>query len=198
MGTESDRRLLPILYLCQIYHLLNLKHLENVHRCTLNNLKVVSVSHFKPTQIGGIIKFKTTLDSAFNVLRIWRRELVEVELILHKPYTVELKIPVYNRQQVVIVFNVLPLGEAEHKLFIDIYSNLKWPKHLLQILLHLAACITLFEDLPYLHRLAKGNLYRRTIAHRISNHETMQLYRRFAYLYGSAKEQAQLMGAVQE
>lgn len=190
----SQEYLLPFPYLCQIYHLLNLKHLENVHHCSLNNLKVVSVSQFKPTNSGGIIKFKTTLDSPFNLLRIWRQHFVEVELILHNPYTVELKIPVYNQKQFAIIFNVLPLGQDEHKLFIDIYSTLAWPKPLLQILLHLAASITLFEDLPYLHKLAKRNLHRLVSSNRISNHETMQLFKRFASLYGSQKQQAQLTG----
>jgi hypothetical protein len=87
--------ILPFPCLSQMYHLLNLKHLESIHGFSLNNLKVVEVSNFQPTTSGGILKFQTILDSPFNILRIWRQPVVEVDLTLHTPYTVELNIPVY-------------------------------------------------------------------------------------------------------
>jgi hypothetical protein len=177
---------LPFPYLCQIYHLLNLKHLENIHSFSLNNLRIVKVSDFQPTLIGGMIKFQTVLDSPFNPLRIWRQPVVEVELSLHTPYTVELNIPVYNDKRIIVIFNAFPISSNEHKFFIDIYSNLEWPKPLLQILLHFASCLTLFEDIPYLHKLAERNLSRLTGSGKISNHETMLLFKRFTELYGSA------------
>ena len=180
----SQNYILPFPYLCQLYHLLNLKHLETIHHFSLNNLKVIKVSHFQPTPIGGMLKFQTILDSPVNALRIWRQPIVEVELILHTPYTVELSIPVYNNKRIIVVFNVLPLSHTEHKFFIDIYSDLEWPKPLLQILLHFASCLTLFEDLPYLGKLAERNIYRLVNLSRVSNHETMWLLGRFVELYG--------------
>ncbi|GAB4377607.1 MAG: hypothetical protein Kow00121_27510 [Elainellaceae cyanobacterium] len=176
---------LPFPYLCQIYHLLNLKHLEQVHNFSLSNLRVVKISQFQTTEIGGKIKFQTILESSVNALRIWRQPIVEVDLILHTPHTVELSIPVYNDKRITVIFNVLPLSDVEHKLFIDIYSNLSWPKPILQMLLHVAAGLTLFEDLPYLRKLAERNLDRLVNLNKISNHETMLLFKRFVDLYGA-------------
>ncbi len=184
----SQEYILPFPYLCQIYHLLNLKHLESIHNFSLNNLKVISVDDFQPTDIGGKIKFKTILDSPINALRIWRQPIVEVGLVLHNPYTVELCIPVYNNKYIIVMFNILPLSKTEHKLFIDIYTNLEWPKPLLQLLLHFASCLTLFEDLPYLRKLAQRNIHRLVNLSQLSTHETMWLFRRFVDLYGSSIE----------
>lgn len=181
----SQEYILPFPYECQIYHLLNLKHLESIHGFSLNNLRVISVNEIEPTAIGGRVKFQTMLDSPYNPLRIWRQPIVEVDLILHTPYTVELSIPVYNEKRITVIFNALPLSENEHKLFIDIYSDLGWPKPLMQILLHFASCLTLFEDLPYLRKLAERNVDRLVQAGKASKHETMWLFKRFADLYGS-------------
>lgn len=180
----SQEYVFPFPYLCQIYHLLNLKHLEEVHHFSLSNLKIINVSSFQPTTIGGAMKFQTILESSFNTLRIWRQPLVEVDLILHTPYTVELNIPAYNNKRIIVIFNILPLNDAEHKLFIDIYSNLSWPKPILQAILHLAACLTVFEDLPYLHKLAERNLERIVQMSKVPSHDTMQLFKRFTELYG--------------
>jgi len=190
--------ILPFPYLCQIYHLLNLKHLETIHNFSLNNLRVIKVCHFQPTTSGGIVKFQTVLDSPINPLRIWRQPIVEVDLILHTPYTVELSIPVYNNKRIIVMFNALPLNNNEHKLFIDIYSNLEWPKPLLQILLHCASSLTLFEDLPYLRKLAERNINRLVNTSKSSNNETMWLFRRFVDLYGSSKKSAQIIGTSSE
>ncbi|MBD2120786.1 hypothetical protein [Trichocoleus sp. FACHB-262] len=179
---------LPFPQLCQIYHLLNLKHLENVHSFSLNNLRIVKVSQVNATSIGGYIKFQTILESPFNVLRIWRQPIVEVDLILHSPYTVELSIPVYNEKRITVLFNAIPLSETEHKFLIDIYSDLPWPKPLLQAVLHVSACLTLFEDLPYLHKLAQRNLDRLVNSSRLPSHETMWLFGRFVSLYGSSAQ----------
>lgn len=183
----SQEYILPFPYLCQIYHLLNLKHLETIHGFSLNNLRILKVSDFQPTIIGGVLKFQTVADSPLNALRIWRPPIVEVELILHTPYTVELRIPVYGDKHITVIFNVLPLNANEHKLFIDIYSNLVWPKPLLQTLLHVASCLTLFEDLPYLRKLAERNIQRLVNSSRISEHQTMWLFKRYVELYGSPR-----------
>ncbi|KZL50587.1 hypothetical protein PN488_17765 [Nodularia spumigena CS-591/12] len=181
----SQEYILPFPYLCQIYHLLNLKHLETVHNFSLNNLKILNVSYFQPTNIGGIIKFQTILDSPANPLRIWRKPIVEVDLILHTPYTIELSIPVYNNKRIVVIFQAFPLNDKEHQLFIDIYSDLNWPKPLLQILLHFASCLTLFEDLPYLRNLADTNVERLFKLGKFSNNASMLLFQRFVELYGT-------------
>jgi hypothetical protein len=186
---------LPIPYLCQIYHLLNLKHLESVHGFSLNHLKVVDVSQLEPTAIGGVIKFQTVLDSP-NLLSLVRRPVVEVELTLHTPYTIELNLPVHDGKRIAVMFNVLPLSNNEHKLFIDIYSNLALPRPILQILLHFASSLTVFEDLPYLRKLAKANIHR-SIKLGQFNHKTTQLFKRFVDLYGSSLSQPQSTGAVE-
>lgn len=193
----SQAHILPIPYLCQIYHLLNLKHLESIHSFSLNGLKVLNVSQFETTTIGGVIKFQTVLDSPLNLLRIWRQPVVEVELTLHTPYTVELSIPIYGGKNITVMFNVLPLSHNEHKLFLDIYSNVAFPKLLLQIILHLASSLTLLEDMPYLRKLAKSNLHRSDKVAKASHHKTMQLYKRFTDLYGSSLKQPEFSGAVE-
>jgi hypothetical protein len=192
----TQEYVLPIPYLCQIYHLLNLKHLESVHGFSLNRLKVTSVSQFEATASGGVIKFQTVLDSSPNLLRVFRQPVVEVKLTLHTPYTVELGIPVYRGKNIAIIFNILPLSNSEHKLFIDIYSDLLLPKLFLQTLLHFASSLTLFEDLPYLQKLARANLQNRSkIGH--SNHKMMQLFNRFIELYGSSLQEPPSIGAVE-
>jgi hypothetical protein len=193
----SQGYVLPIPYLCQVYHLLNLKHLEQVHSLSLKGLKVNNVSQFEETKIGGIIKFQTTLAPSVNLLKIWRKTIVEAELTLHTPYTIELSIPIYSDRRIVVIFNMLPLGSNTHKLFIDIYSNLICPKPVLQIILHCASCLTLFEDLPYLDKLASKNLHSTIKFDRVSNNETMQLFKRFVDLYGSIMTQPQSTGAVE-
>ncbi|MEA5568193.1 hypothetical protein VB693_22485 [Anabaena sp. UHCC 0399] len=189
----SQEYILPFPYLCQIYHLLNLKHLETVHNFSLNNLKVLNVSDFRPTNIGGIIKFKTLLDSPINPLKIWRQPIVEVDLILHTPHTIELSIPVYNNKRIIVIFYAFPLNEKEHRLFIEIYSDLKWPKPILQIFLHFASCLTLFEDLPYLRNLAEIDIERLFKLSRVSKQANMLLFKRFVELYGSSREKIKLI-----
>lgn len=176
---------LPFPYLCQIYHLLNLKHLESIHSFSLNNLRVTGILNCQSTLTGGVIKFKTMLEAPINILRIWRQPGVEVELTLHTPFTIELSIPVYNDKKIIVIFNVVPLSKNEHKLFIDIYSNLGWYKPFLQIILHIASCLTLFEDLPYLQTLAKRNLERLVGLNSVLSHETQWLFKRFIDLYGA-------------
>ncbi len=189
----SQEYILPFPYLCQIYHLLNLKHLETVHNFSLNNLKILNISHFQPTKIGGIIKFQTILDSPANPLRIWRKPIVEVDLILHTPYTIELSIPVYNNKRIIVIFQAFPLTDKEHQLFIDIYSDLNWPKPLLQILLHFASCLTLFEDLPYLRNLTDKNIERLFKLSKFSNNASTLLFKRFVELYGTSGNTAKLI-----
>lgn len=193
----SQEYLLPIPYLCQVYHLLNLKHLENVHSLSLNGLKVGKVSQFEETTSGGSVKFKTTLDRSLNVLRMWRQPIVEAELTLHTPYTIELTVPVFNNRKITILFNILPLGDNAHKLFIDIYSDLEVPKPILQLVFHCAACLTLVEDLPYLYKLANGNLHRRVKSIGVSNRDTMKLFKRYVDLYGSSLDRPDSLGAIE-
>lgn len=188
----SQTHILPFPYLCQIYHLLNLKHLESIHGFSLGNLKVIGVSHFQPTHQGGSLKFQTVLDSPFNILRIWRQPVVEVELTLHTPYLVELKIPAYQGKEITIIFNVVPLGQDVHQFVIDIYSDVEWPKSILRFIFQLAASLTLLEDLPYLRHLSTRNL-RHSFEQTIPRHQTMQLFRRFIELYGSSFEVPQLL-----
>jgi len=65
----------------------------------------------------------------------------------------------------------------------------------LQILLHIASCLTLFEDLPYLRKLADRNINHLVNRNRISNHETMWLFNRFVELHGSSVEMPKLIEA---
>jgi hypothetical protein len=181
----SQIHTLPFPYLSQIYHLLNLKHLETVHSNSLGSLKVIDVSDFQTTQIGGAVKFRTTLNSPINLLKIWRQSIVDVDLILHTPYTVELNIPMYGEKRMIVMFNVFPLGNTAHELFIDIYTDLKWPKWLLTSVLHLAALFTVYEDLPYLKKLSERGLEGLLNPNRTLSHKTMWLFKRFVNLHGS-------------
>jgi hypothetical protein len=191
----NQEYILPFPYLCQIYHLLNVKHLESVHSFSLSKLKVTGVSQFEPTATGGVIKFQTVLNSSINALKVWRQSAVEAELTLHTPYMIELNIPAYSGKRIAIIFNILPLSDQDHKLFIDIYSNLILPRPILQLLLHVASSLTLLEDLPYLHRLAKSNIQRSSKIGK-SNHKTLQLFNRFVELYGSSLQEPPSIGAI--
>lgn len=188
----SQEYILRFPYVCQIYHLLNLKHLETIHKFSLNNLRIVQVSNIQSTSLGGIITFQTLLDSPVNILRIWRQPIVEVDLILHTPYTVELSIPVYRNKKITVMFYAYPITENDHHFLIDIYSDLEWPKPILQIILHIASCLTLIEDLPYLRKLAEINVGSIIKKNRMSNHETMWLFNRFVELHGSNVEMPKL------
>jgi hypothetical protein len=180
----SQRYNLPFPHLCQIYHLLNLRHLETIHKFSLNNLKISGVGSQQLTDVGGTIKFETTLNSPLNLLRLWRQPVAEVDLKLHNPYTVELSIPVYGSKRMFVIFNVLPISDFDHQFLVDIYSDVQWFKPILQLFLHLAAVLTLLEDLPYLHQLTKKNLAHTVRSKRISQHENMWLFKRYADLYG--------------
>jgi hypothetical protein len=185
---------LPFPYLCQIYHLLNLKHLETIHSFSLNNLKVVNVSYIEPTERGGVVKFQTVLESPFNVLRMWRKSTTEAQLTLHNPYTVELAIPVYGNKVVIVLFNALPLSQNEHQFCVDIYSNLNWYKPLLKVVLHFASVLTLIEDLPYLQAIAQKNVQRLAKPER-NRSDTMWLFGRFVGLYGTVVSCIPQLGA---
>ncbi len=174
---------LPFPYLSQIYHLLNLKHLETVHSSSLGSLKVIDVCSVQPTPLGGLIKFRTSLKSPINLLRFWRQAVVDVDLILHTPHMVELNIPVYGEKRMVVIFNVQPLSDTSHEFSIDIYSDLKYPKFLLSAVLHLASLITLYEDMPYLKRLSNRKLDNLLNSTKAMDHKTMGLFKRFVDLY---------------
>lgn len=189
---------LPFPYLCQIYHLLNLKHLEDIHRFSLGNLKVIKISHFQETQMGGQIRFKTVLDSPFNVLRLWRDPSVDVDLTIHSPHQIELNVPAYGQKCIRVLFSVIPLNAEEHYLCIQMFSNLQWPRELLKAILLLAASLTLLEDLPYLRHLARRSykqLSRRPLQTKETS-QTMQLFHRYVDLYSDRREfqQLQLLG----
>lgn len=177
---------LPYPFICQIYHLLNLKHLEDIHRFSLGNLKVLDVSYFRKTKAGGQLRFKTMLDSPLNVLRMWRSPTVDVDLIIHSPHQIELKVPTYRNKYIQVLFSVIPLGAQEHQLFIQMFCDLRWPREFLRVILLLASSLTLLEDLPYLRQLAKRNpaTYQK-LADTNPACETMQLYYRYIDLYRS-------------
>jgi hypothetical protein len=181
----SQLHVLPFPYLSQIYHLLNLKHLETVHANTLGSLKVLDVYNCHQTPSGGSIQFKTALNSPLNILKIWRKSTVSVELILHTPYMIELTIPVYGGSQMIVLFNVFPLGKSAHEFSVDIYTDLPYPKFLLRAILHLASIFTLYEDLPYLKKLSRKETDGLLALKKVSNHKSMWLFKRFVHLHGS-------------
>lgn len=183
---------LPFPFICQIYHLLNLKHLEEIHRFSLGNLKVLKVSHFHKTQAGGRLRFKTMLDSPLNILRLWRDPSVDVDLTIHSPHQIELKVPAYGQKSIQVLFSVIPLNQQEHQLVIHMFSDLQWPKELLRVVLLLASSLTLLEDLPYLNHLASRDLSASRIVGRKSSCQTMQLFQRYVDLYTGYWEHQQL------
>lgn len=174
---------LPFPYICQIYHLLNLKHLEEIHRFSLGNLRVLKVNHFRETQAGGQLRFKTMLDSPFNILRMWRDPSVDVDLTIHAPHQIELKVPAYRQKFIRVLFSVIPLNGKEHQLHIQMFSNLQWPRELLRVILLLASSLTLLEDLPYLNQLAKRNFTSSMHGSEGQSSQGMQLFQRYTHLY---------------
>jgi hypothetical protein len=176
---------LPFPYLSQIYHLLNLKHLETVHSTSLSSLKVVDVCNLQPTPLGGTVQFKTSLTSSLNILKIWRKSVVDVELTLHTPYMIELSIPMHKERKMIVLFSVFPLGSKSHELLIDIYTDLIYPKFLLRSILHIASLFTLYEDIPYLNKLSEMGLENLLSSGKISSSKTMWLFSRFVNLHGS-------------
>lgn len=185
---------LPFSHQCQIYHLLNLKHLEEIHRFSLGNLKVTEVSDFQETQTGGTLRFKTVLDSPTNILRLWRDPSVEVDLTLHTPYQIELKVPIYNQKHIHVLFEVLPLATDEHQFSIKMFSDLGWPQTVMRAILIIAASLTLLEDLPYLNRLSTINLGRsRQPDREVLKTPNMQLFCQYLRLYGRHWENARLL-----
>ncbi len=189
----SQLHTLPFPYLSQIYHLLNLKHLETVHSTSLGSLKVVDVCNLKPTPLGGTVQFKTTLTSSLNVLKIWRQSIVDVELTLHTPFMIELSIPVYGGKKMIVIFSIFPLSSTSHELLIDIYTDLPYPRFLLLTILHIASLFTLYEDLPYLKKLSERGLENLLSSNQISSNKAMWLFERFVNLHRS---EAQLHRAV--
>jgi hypothetical protein len=181
----SQLHILPFPYLSQIYHLLNLKHLETVHSTSLGGLKVLDVYNCHQTSSGGSIKFKTTLNSSLNILKIWRKPTVNVELTLHTPYMIELTVPVYGARQMIVLFNVFPLSNTAHEFSVDVYTDLPYPKFLLRAILHLASIFTLYEDLPYLKKLSRRGADGLLALKKASDHKSMWLFKRFINLYGS-------------
>ncbi len=184
----SQAYVLPYPYLCQIYHLLNIKHLETIHSFSLGDLRIVNVNSCAPTSLGGRVRFSTVLNSPLSLIKAWRQPIVEVELTLHTRYMVELSIPVYGGKKITVIFNSFPINSDTHELLIDIYTDLKWPKPILQIILHIASVFTLFEDLPYLKQLSSKNLTQLFSRNRTSKHEMMWLFRRFVELYTPEQE----------
>jgi hypothetical protein len=185
---------LPFPYLCQIYHLLNLKHLEDIHRFSLGNLKVLKISHFQKTQAGGRVRFKTVLDSPFNILRLWREPSVDVDLTIHSPHQIELKVPVYQQKCIHVLFSVVPISAEEHQFSVHMFTDLQWPREFLKAIMLIAASLTLLEDLPYLQSLAKrnyGGLTRHT-QERKHPPQAMQLFQRYVDLYSGQHEYQQL------
>jgi hypothetical protein len=186
----SQLHTLPFPYLSQIYHLLNLKHLETVHSSSLGNLKVVDVCNIQPTPLGGTVQFKTTLTSSLNILKIWRQSIVDVELTLHTPYMIELNIPVYGGKRMIVMFNIFPLSSTSHELLIDIYTDLPYPRFLLLAVLHIASLFTLYEDLPYLKKLSERGLENlltsnKAASNKASGNKAMWLFERFVNLHSS-------------
>jgi hypothetical protein len=174
---------LPYPFICQIYHLLNLKHLEDVHRLSLGNLKVTKIDDFRATHRGGQLRFRTRLDSPFNVLRLWRNHSVDVDLTIHTPHQIELKVPVYRQKCIRVLFSVIPLGQSEHQLRIQIFSDLRWPREFLRAVLLLASSLTLLEDLPYLNQLAKRSTTSFSFAAQRHSSQSTQLFQRYVHLY---------------
>jgi hypothetical protein len=187
----SQLHTLPFPYLSQIYHLLNLKHLETVHSTSLGNLRVVDVCNLQPTPLGGTVQFKTTLTSSLNILKIWRQSIVDVELTLHTPYMIELSIPVYGGKKMIVMFGIFPLSSTNHELLIDIYTDLRFPRVLLLAVLHIVSLFTLYEDLPYLKKLSERGLENLLSSNKISSNKTMWLFTRFVNLHGSELQSSQ-------
>ncbi|ESA36507.1 hypothetical protein N836_07375 [Leptolyngbya sp. Heron Island J] len=139
-----------------------------------------------------LAEYPDHVDLRFKHIWLRRQNTVDVELTLHTPLTVELQVPVRDGKTINVIFNVLPLSEKAHGFYVDIYSNLPWPKSLLRFVLGLATSLTLLEDLPYLRKLTalkQQNLMRSSSSsdrEKDATIDTMQLYHRYVTLYSPA------------
>jgi len=119
-----------------------------------------------------------------------------VDLILHTPYQIELKVPVYNEKHIHVLFNVWPLNQNEHQLSVKMFSDLGWPNTVMKAILIIAASLTLLEDLPYLSQLSTINLGRsRHPDKEALKTPGMQLFQRYLRLYQGHWENAKLSPA---
>jgi hypothetical protein len=131
---------------------------------------------------------------------MWRNPSVDVDLTIHSPHQIELKVPAYGNKSIQVLFSVIPLGDQEHQLSIQMFCDLQWPREFLRVILLLASSLTLLEDLPYLRQLAQRNpsTYQK-LADTNPVCETMQLYHRYVDLYrGQRHSIPDLVGPVQE
>jgi hypothetical protein len=85
----------------------------------------------------------------------------------------------------IVMFNTFPLSEDQHEFLIDIYTDLKWPKPILQLILHIASLVTLYEDLPYLQKLSEREWLCLLNKQRNSMQKINWLFDRFVELYAS-------------
>ncbi|MGB3137235.1 MAG: hypothetical protein WBB18_10570 [Nodosilinea sp.] len=114
---------------------------------------------------------------------LWRDPSVEVDLTIHSPHQIELKVPVYRQKFIRVLFSVIPLSAEEHYLPVQMFSDLGWPRELLKAILLLAASLTLLEDMPYLDQLAKRGSKLPRPHQRKHSHPAMQLFDRYLDLY---------------
>jgi hypothetical protein len=170
---------LPFSHWVQLYHLMNISHLEHVHEDTLNNLAIGDVVDTIETQNGGIITFITNIKP--SLISLFRKPQNIVSLELLSPFTISLTIPQSPDIQTTVLFNTLPIREDKHVLFVDIYSNLEIPKSILKPAMQLATSLTVMEDIPYYENLAKQDI--RNVIRRTKDNPEMYLYKRYSQLY---------------
>ena len=174
-------------WLVQIYHLMNVNHLEVFHNVSLNGLSVEEIIDFRPTNVGGTISFKTISKSALGFIRLFRGKESVVKLTMHSALTIELNLEVGDNKTYTVLFNVLPLSANRHKLFVDIYGTKKpniASKTILGLVLKIASLITINEDMDYYEKLGKRDLANIIAYDRTQTPNKSSLIHRFFQVYG--------------
>jgi hypothetical protein len=199
----STQCVLPGSYWVNMFHGLNPQHLNYVHKITQNGIKFIKITDYQNTEYGGIIKFLSNMEQLpaldslkknlyrdpllkhlVKYLDMFRRESFVSELILHGPFSFEMRIPSPAGQYVSFVFTTKPLSDEKCKLYIDFYSNFPIPQSINWFFFHLVTPIVIMEDTVHLKELkSKGVEFFKTIRQPVPDTHFLRLHQRFLELW---------------
>lgn len=195
---------LPGSYWVNMFHGLNPQHLNYVHKITQNGIKFIRVVDYQETNDGGVLRFVSDMDQIAGIeslkgrmrkdpllrylvgyVDLFRRKQFVSELILHGPFTFELRIPSPKQKYVSFIFTLQPLPDEVCKLYIDFYSNFGIPQAINWFFFHLVTPIVILEDTFHLKELKKkGPEFFRYIRRPVPETHFLKLHQRFLELYG--------------
>ena len=207
----STEYTLPGSYWVNMFHGLNPKHLNYVHKLTqqgIDGITVEEIVSYKETEEGGILMFNSKIPPVHysqvikrrmakdpllkhfaNYLTQLRKDEFTSSLVLRGPFSFELVIHSGDNKYISFVFTVQPLPNQDScKLYVDFYSNIGVPQFLNWFVFHLVTPIVALEDVGYLKRLQAATQQRPELfkkGHKsVHSHHFLRLHQRFLELYG--------------